>query len=163
MLDTLRQKLLAFAEYDRLERVALRYTQLLLDAITAVAMVLVTIDLVRDFGLGQQFMDKEVMQDTFGSVLILLILLEFNHSIQLAIKHRTGAIQVRMVVLIAILVIVRKLMLLDYAATDVPILLGFAGLLLALGALYWLVSHSDARHHAAPGAAPVTTGADRAS
>jgi len=163
MLDTLRQKLLAFAEYDRLERVALRYTQLLLAAITAVAMVLVTIDLVRDFGLGQQFMDKEVMQDTFGSVLILLILLEFNHSIQLAIKHRTGAIQVRMVVLIAILVIVRKLMLLDYAATDVPILLGFAGLLLALGALYWLVSHSDARHHAAPGAAPVTTGADRAS
>src|SRR5262245_793383 len=163
MLDTLRQKLLAFAEYDRLERVALRYTQLLLAAITAVAMVLVTIDLVRDFGLGQQFMDKEVMQDTFGSVLILLILLEFNHSIQLAIKHRTGAIQVRMVVLIAILVIVRKLMLLDYAATDVPILLGFAGLLLALGALYWLVSHSDARHHAAPGAAPVTPDADRAS
>jgi hypothetical protein len=30
----------------------------------------------------------------------------------------------------------------------VRILLGFAGLLLALGALYWVVSHSDARHHA---------------
>jgi uncharacterized membrane protein (DUF373 family) len=149
MNENFRQKLLALANYDGLERIALRYTQLLLAAITVYAMVLVTIDLVRDFGLGEEFMDKAVLQDTFGSVLILLILLEFNHSIQLAIKHHTGAVQVRMVVLIAILVIVRKLMLLDYATVDVRTLLGFAGMLLALGALYWLVSHSDARHRAA--------------
>src|SRR5579871_1117401 len=106
MKDTIRQKLLALADYERFERLALRYTQLLLIAITLFAMVLVTIDLVRDFGLGEDFMDKAVLQDTFGSVLIILILLEFNHSVQLAIKHRTGAVQVRMVVLIAILVIV---------------------------------------------------------
>jgi uncharacterized membrane protein (DUF373 family) len=148
MHDNFRQKFLALVDYDRFERMALRYTQLLLIAITVFAMALVTIDLVRDFGLGEEFMDKAVLQDTFGSVLIVLILLEFNHSVQLAIKHRTGAVQVRMVVLIAILVIVRKLMLLDYASVDVRVLLGFAGLLLALGALYWVVSHSDARHHA---------------
>jgi uncharacterized membrane protein (DUF373 family) len=94
-------------------------------------------------------MDKAELQDTFGSVLIVLILLEFNHSLQVAIKHRTGAVQVRMVVLIAILVVVRKLMLLDYAAAELRTLLGFAGLLLALGALYWVVSHSDARHREA--------------
>ena len=148
MHENFRQKLLALVDYDRFERMALRYTQFLLIAITVYAMALVTIDLVRDFGLGEDFMDKAVLQDTFGSVLIVLILLEFNHSVQLAIKHRTGAVQVRMVVLIAILVIVRKLMLLDYASVDVRVLLGFAGLLLALGALYWVVSHSDARHHA---------------
>ena len=149
MHDNVRQKLLALCDYDRFERLALRYTQLLLAAITLYAMVLVTIDLVRDFGLGEDFMDKAVLQDTFGSVLIVLILLEFNHSVQLAIKHRTGAVQVRMVVLIAILVIVRKLMLLDYNTVEMRILLGYAGLLLALGALYWVVSHSDARHRAA--------------
>ena len=92
--------------------------QLLLAAITLFAMVLVTIDLVRDFGLGEAFMEKEVLQDTFGSILIVLILLEFNHSVHLAVKHRTGAIQVRMVVLIAVLVIARKLMLLDYATAE---------------------------------------------
>ncbi len=151
MNETFRQRLFALADYERFERIALRYTQLLLGATTLVAMVLVTLDLVRDFGLGQQFMDKEVMQDTFGSILIILILLEFNHSIQLAIKHRTGAIQVRMVVLIAILVVVRKLMLLDYASVEVRTVLGFAGLLLALGGLSWLVAHSDARHQAASG------------
>jgi uncharacterized membrane protein (DUF373 family) len=148
MHENFRQKLLALVDYDRLERIALRYAQVLLGAITLYAMVLITIDLVRDFGLGEEFMDKAVLQDTFGSVLIVLILLEFNHSVQVAIKHRTGAVQVRLVVLIAILVIVRKLMLLDYAAAEVRTLLGFAGLLLALGALYWVVSHSDARHRA---------------
>ena len=149
MIDTIRQKLLALADYERFERVALRYIQLLLAAITLFAMALVTMDLVRDFGLGQQFMEKEILQDTFGSILLVLILLEFNHSVHLAIKHRTGVLQVRMAVLIAILVIVRKLMLLDYAAVDVRTLLGFAGMLLALGGLYWLVSHSDAGHQAA--------------
>ena len=151
MKDTLRQKLLALVDYERFERIALRYTQLLLIAITVFAMVLVTIDLVRDFGLGEDFMDKAVLQDTFGSVLIILILLEFNHSVQLAIKHRTGAVQVRMVVLIAILVIVRKLMLLDYTSVETRTLLGYAGLLLALGGLYWLVAHADARHQAGTG------------
>ena len=149
MNESFRQKLLTLADYDRFERIALRCTQLLLVAITVYAIVLVTIDLVRDFGLGEEFMDKAVLQDTFGNVLIVLILLEFNHSVQVAIKHRTGAVQVRMVVLIAILVIARKLMLLDYAAVEVRTLLGYAGLLLALGGLYWLVSHSDARHHVA--------------
>ena len=149
MIDTLRQKIVALAAYDRFERIALRYTQLLLGAITLVAMVFVTMDLLRDFALGREFMDKEVMQDAFGSVLIILILLEFNHSVHVAVKHRTGAIQVRMVVLIAILVIVRKLMLLDYTAAEVRTLLGYAALLLALGALYWLILHADARQQAA--------------
>jgi uncharacterized membrane protein (DUF373 family) len=149
MIETIRQKLLALADYERFERTALRYMQLLLAATTLFAMALVTIELVRDFALGEEFMDKQVLQDTFGSILIVLILLEFNHSLHLAIKHRSGAVQVRMVVLIAVLVIARKLMLLDYATVDVRTLLGFAALLLALGGLYWLISHSDARQQAA--------------
>ena len=149
MIETIRQKLLALADYERFERIALRYMQLLLAATTLFAMALVTIELVRDFALGEEFMDKQVLQDTFGSILIVLILLEFNHSLHLAIKHRSGAVQVRMVVLIAVLVIARKLMLLDYATVDVRTLLGFAALLLALGGLYWLISHSDARQQAA--------------
>jgi uncharacterized membrane protein (DUF373 family) len=151
MNENLRQKLHALADYECFERIALRFTQFLLAAITAFAIVLVTIQLVRDFGLGEAFMDKAVLQDTFGSILIVLILLEFNHSVHVAIKHRTGAIQVRMVVLIAVLVIARKLMLLDYSTADVRTLLGFGGLLLALGGLYWMISHSDTRHHGGSG------------
>jgi uncharacterized membrane protein (DUF373 family) len=95
--------------------------------------------------LSATFMDKVALQDTFGSILTVLILLEFNHSIFVALTQRTGAIQVRVVVLIAILVVVRKMMLLDFSSTAVELLLAFGGLLLCLGGLYWLLADGDRR------------------
>jgi uncharacterized membrane protein (DUF373 family) len=62
-----------------------------------------------------------------------------------ALTERTGAIQARIVVLIAILVVARKLMLRDFEALDYQSLLGFGGILLALGGLYWLISDGDRR------------------
>ena len=84
------------------------------------------------------------MQDTFGLILTVVILIEFNHSIFVAATERSGAIQTRTVVLITVLVVTRKLMLQDFAALDIQTLLGFGGLL-ALGALYWLISDGDRR------------------
>jgi uncharacterized membrane protein (DUF373 family) len=78
-------------------------------------------------------------------ILTIVILLEFNHSIYVTLKERSGAIQARIVVLIAILVIARKLMLRDFEALDFQTLLGFGGLLLALGGLYWLICDGDRR------------------
>ena len=83
------------------------------------------------------------MKDTFGLILTVIILLEFNHSIVLAIRQRSGAVQVRVIVLITIIVLARKLVLLDYAATSVETLLGLGGLALSLGGLYWLISDRD--------------------
>jgi uncharacterized membrane protein (DUF373 family) len=131
--------------YERFELVALRIIQILLALITAYAIVLVAVELAHDATLGTGFMEKEVLQDTFGSILTVLILLEFNHSVHVAVSQRSGAVQVRIVVLITVLVIARKLMLLDYATVSVEMLLGFAALLLALGALYWLITVGDAR------------------
>jgi len=145
MLEELRKAWRGLGLYERFEQVALRFIQLLLALITAYAIVLVVIEVAHDVTLGTGFMEKEVLQDTFGSILTVLILLEFNHSVHVAVSQRSGAIQVRIVVLITVLVIARKLMLLDYATTSVESLLGFAGLLLALGALYWLIAAGDAR------------------
>jgi uncharacterized membrane protein (DUF373 family) len=145
MLERLRNAYHAIVKYDRFERVALRAVQVLLGLMTLYAIALVVIGVATDATLGAGFMEKAVLQDTFGSILTILILLEFNHSVQVAISHRSGAIQVRIVVLIAVLVIARKLMLLDYATTSVETMLGFAALLLSLGALYWLIVSSDVR------------------
>ena len=41
-------------------------------------------------------------RETFGSILMILILLEFNHSVFVALTERSGAIQARIVVLIAV-------------------------------------------------------------
>jgi uncharacterized membrane protein (DUF373 family) len=145
MLERVRNAYHAIAKYERFERVALRTVQALLALMTVYAIALVVVEVARDATLGAGFMEKAVLQDTFGSILTILILLEFNHSVQVAISHRAGVIQVRIVVLIAVLVIARKLMLLDYAAVSIETMLGFAALLLALGALYWLIVSSDVR------------------
>jgi len=63
----------------------------------------------------------------------------------LAIRQRSGAIQVRIIVLITIIVLARKLVLLDYAAASMETLLGLGGLALSLGGLYWLISNGDQR------------------
>jgi uncharacterized membrane protein (DUF373 family) len=131
--------------YGQFETIALGSVLVMLGVITVYAIVLVAIKILGDMALGESFLDKAVLQDTFGLILTIVILLEFNHSIYVALTQRTGAIQARIVVLITILVIARKLMLQDYAAVDYASLLGFGGLLLALGALYWLIADGDRR------------------
>jgi uncharacterized membrane protein (DUF373 family) len=133
------------ASYPQFERIALGSVLLMLGVITVFVIVMVAIKLVTDLTLGESFLDKAALQDTFGLILTIVILLEFNHSIYVAMAERTGAIQARIVVLIAILVVARKLMLWDFEALDYQTLLGFGGILLALGGLYWLISDGDRR------------------
>ena len=54
-------------------------------------------------------------------------------------------LQVRAVILIALLVIVRKLIILDISPGDAPQLLALAAATLALGGVYWLVRDQDRR------------------
>ena len=96
------------------------------------------------------FLEQELLQDVFGSILTVLILLEFNHSIAVSLKQKTGIIQTRIVVLIGILVIVRKIILLDFKTASIETLAAHAGVALALGVLYWLMSVSNRHHATAP-------------
>ncbi|MGV7216039.1 phosphate-starvation-inducible PsiE family protein [Bradyrhizobium sp. UFLA05-112] len=137
--------------YGQFELVALRCVMFLVGTIIVYAIILSAIRLAADFLLGGSFLEKAALQDTFGLVLTVVILLEFNHSIFVALTEGSGAIQTRAVVLIAILVVARKLMLQDFVALDFQTLLGFGGLLLALGGLYWLIAGGNRRRaNAAP-------------
>ncbi len=140
--------------YGSFEQVILRVLLLFLALVTVYMVVLVAIRLFEDFQLGAAFMEKAALQDAFGSILSVLILLEFNHSIAVAIKEKTGAIQVRIIVFITILVVARKIMVLDFASATLESLLGFAALLLALGALLWLISSADRGRPPAGSAGP---------
>jgi uncharacterized membrane protein (DUF373 family) len=57
--------------------------------------------------------------------------------------RRLGIVQVRTVVLIALLAVVRKLLILDLASTDAALLFGLAAAILALGAVHRLVGERD--------------------
>ena len=147
MLDikTLRQEWHELTSYQQFEQVVSRVIMAFIAVVIVYSIVLAGIELVSDFRLGLQFLEQEMLQDVFGSILTVLILLEFNHSIAVSLKQKTGIIQARIVVLIAILVITRKIILLDFKSASIETLAGHAGVALALGALYWLIAVSN-RH-----------------
>jgi len=132
-----------FSYYLQFERIALAVVMLMLSIIAVYAIVITATKLARDMLLGEAFLDQAALKDTFGLILTILILLEFNHSVYVALTEHSGAIQARILVLITILVIARKLMLMDFTTIEAQTLLGFGGLLLALGGLYWLISNGD--------------------
>ena len=140
--------------YLQFERIPLALIIVLITIVAAYAIVVAVMKLVSDMLLGEAFLDKAALQDTFGQFLTILILLEFNHSVYVALTNRSGALQARMLVLITIMVIARKLMLMDFTAIEAQTMLGFGGLLLALGALYWLLSSSDHNRREASAPAP---------
>jgi uncharacterized membrane protein (DUF373 family) len=72
-------------------------------------------------------------------VLTVLIALEFKHTL-LVVKHQQRAIvQVRAVVLIALLAIVRRFIILDLYQTPPSVIAALAGAALALGIVFGLV------------------------
>jgi uncharacterized membrane protein (DUF373 family) len=155
MLDlaTLKRQWKDLTSYERFEQIVSRVVMLFISVVIVYALILVAIQLADHFRLGIAFMDADVLKDVFGSILTILILIEFNHSIAFAITRRSGILQARIIVLIAILVIARKVILLDFATATFETLIGIGVVALAFGLLYWLISaraHEPAPHHDEP-------------
>ena len=89
--------------------------------------------------------DPAVFQAVFGMIFTVIIALEFKRSLQIVTERRDTVVQVRAVILIAMLAIVRKLIILDIGPANTGELFGLAAAILALGAVYWLVRDQDGR------------------
>jgi uncharacterized membrane protein (DUF373 family) len=89
--------------------------------------------------------DYAVFQSLFGMIFTVIIALEFKRSLLVVAERRQGIVQVRTVLLIALLAIVRKLMIIDLSAADAAEVLALAAAILSLGAVYWLVRDQDRR------------------
>jgi len=99
--------------------------------------------------------DYSVFQTIFGMIFTVIIALEFKRSLLVLAERRDNVVQVRSVILIALLAVVRKLLILDIASTDAMQLFGLAAAILALGGVYWLVRARN------PGDGAVRRKADR--
>jgi uncharacterized membrane protein (DUF373 family) len=86
-----------------------------------------------------------VFQTVFGMIFTVIIALEFKRSLLVITERDRGVVQVRTVILIALLAIVRKLMIIDLSAVSAEQLLALAAATLALGGVYWLVRDQDRR------------------
>ncbi len=88
-------------------------------------------------------------QAVFGMVMTVLIALEFKHSMLGVLERKHGIVQVRSVVLLALLALVRKFIIIDATKTEPMTLIGLALATLALGGVYWLVREHDHREEQA--------------
>jgi uncharacterized membrane protein (DUF373 family) len=89
--------------------------------------------------------DYSIFQAIFGTILTVIIALEFKRSLLVVAERCEGVVQVRTVILIALLAIVRKMIIIDLASTDATQLFALAVSILALGGVYWLVRDQDRR------------------
>ena len=90
-----------------------------------------------------------MFQAVFGMIFTVIIALEFERSLLVLTERHETIVQVRTVILIAILAVVRKLIILDLAATTAQQLFALAAAILALGGVYWLVRDQDRRERQA--------------
>jgi uncharacterized membrane protein (DUF373 family) len=95
--------------------------------------------------------NQGVFQTVFGMIMTVLIALEFKHSMLGVLERRHSVIQVRTVVLIALLALVRKFIIIDATKTEPLTLIGLSLAVLALGGVYWLVREQDDRKARATG------------
>ena len=126
---------------------------LLLTALIAIVVVVAVWNLALKVGIsiissGFDPTDYEVFQAFFGMILTVIIALEFKRSLLVVAERRHGVVQVRTVVLIALLAVVRKLMIIDLSTTDAQQLLALSAAIVALGSVHWLVRDQDRRDDA---------------
>lgn len=84
--------------------------------------------------------DPQIFQGVFGMVLTVLIALEFKHTLLVVRHHRRAVVEVRSVVLIALLALVRRFIILDVYDASPAIIAALAGATVALGIVFWLVA-----------------------
>jgi uncharacterized membrane protein (DUF373 family) len=92
--------------------------------------------------------DYAVFQALFGMIFTVIIALEFKRSLLVVAERQHGIVQVRTVILIALLAIVRKLMIIDLTTTEALQLFALAATIVALGGVFWLVRDQDRRERA---------------
>ena len=89
--------------------------------------------------------DYETFQNLFERVLAVVIALELARSVHEIAAGRHGLTQVRTVVLIGVLAVVRKLIIFDIEAANGLFLLGLAAAILALGSVYAMTILAESR------------------
>jgi uncharacterized membrane protein (DUF373 family) len=140
----LRSKWQTLSLYERFEQTVVALLTLVIAIIVAIAtwqLLLHTLRLVGSHVLNPG--DPQAFQSLFGMVLTVLIALEFKHTLLIVKHHRRAIVQVRAVVLIALLALVRRFIILDLYQTPPSVVAALAGAALALGIVFWLVGNPE--------------------
>jgi uncharacterized membrane protein (DUF373 family) len=133
-----------FSLYEKFEHLIITLLTAIIAAIVGAAtwqLILHTFALVRSHLLDPR--DSQVFQTVFGMVLTVLIAMEFKHSLLIVLHQQRDIVQIRSVVLIALLAMVRKFIILDIYQTQPAVVFALAAASLSLGIVFWLVRNED--------------------
>lgn len=89
--------------------------------------------------------DYRVFQAVFEMILTVLIAMEFNHTIVKSLRGEGSIIQVKIVLLIGILALVRKFIVMELETMDPWKVISLALAVIAMGGAYWLMRERDDR------------------
>ena len=130
--------------YERFEQVIALALSLIIAVVIVIALIQLVIRVLPLLiGGAVDILDHEVFQTLFGMIMTLLIAMEFKHSIIRAALRQQSIVQVKTVVLIALLALSRKFIILDIAATSAATIAALASATLVLGIVYWLLRERD--------------------
>ena len=146
-LDAGQQRWRRLTTYLKFEHAVVLVLTILLSVIIVSAIWKLAIKILYSLVLSDNFdlTDLAAFQSVFGMVFTVIIALEFKRTLVLVTERTESVVQVRAVILIALLAIVRKLIILDISPSDAPQLLALAVATLSLGGVYWLVRDQDRR------------------
>ena len=140
-----REKFRLLSLYQQFEHVVLMFLTGLIAVIVIAAVWNLSLKIL--FGLVQSGSldpsDYSAFQAVFGMIFTVIIALEFKKSLLVVAERRDTVVQIRAVVMIALLAICRKVIILDLTETDALHILALAAAILALGIVYWLVCDGD--------------------
>ena len=91
LLDVFRKQARGRTLYEWFEQIILGIVVFIISLVIVYSLILATITLFNDLMSGIGFVETGALKDTFGLILTVIILVEFNHSIVLAIRQRSGA------------------------------------------------------------------------
>lgn len=132
--------------YERFEQIVAFVLTVIIAAVVLIALVQLLIEVVPLLvGGALDPLDHGVFQSLFGTIMTLLIAMEFKHTIIQVALRRESVIQVKAVILVALLALSRKFVILDATTTSAAAIAALAGAALALGAVYWLLRERDDR------------------
>ena len=135
--------------YQRFEHVVVTILTAMISIIVVVAVWNLSLKILFGLILSGNFdpSDYAIFQAVFGMIFTVIIALEFKKSLLVIAERRESVVQIRSVVMIALLAICRKVIILDVKETDAPQIFALAAAILSLGVVYWLIRDSDQHLH----------------
>ncbi len=126
--------------YERFEQIVLLILSVIISLVIVFALFQLLVNIYSILVAGVlNPMDHKVFQVVFGMIMTLLIAMEFKHSIIKVLERQSHIIQVKSIILLALLALARKFIIINLETTDPLKLLALSVSVLVLGIVYWLL------------------------